>query len=149
MSQPKHSIDHRLQLNFYNYFTRTIHEHQDTSLCYNSKFRSLDDLSSIYENHDTFSFFTNLHQQRTDYVFTMKLSEDERIVELKANITRGNHYLATKWPLKLERNVQYGFSIPAWVSSLSLSDWQNKDLVMLNTSSNTFNNQLVVPPRRT
>ena len=46
-----------------NDFVSIIDQNQDTSLSYSSKFRSLPDLVSIYRHHDTFPFFSSVHQK--------------------------------------------------------------------------------------
>ena len=47
-----------------------------------------------------------MHQQGIHYAFTRKLSDDERMTELNANIARENHRLATKRPEILEEKLE-------------------------------------------
>ena len=93
-----------------------------TSLSYNSKFRSLEALSFIYKHHDTFPFFSSVHQQGMYYAFTHTLLNKEKMTELNANMARGNHRSNTGRPdiikEKLNRDVKFGFSVLLWASSL-------------------------------
>lgn len=102
------SVVHNTQLlqNADNNFTKNINEHQDTSLSYSTEFRSLEFLSSICKNHNTFPFCANLHQHGMNYAFKRTLSNDESMAKLNVNIARGNHRLATKRPEVLEEKLE-------------------------------------------
>ena len=105
-----------------NDFVSIIDQNQDTSLSYSSEFRSLPALASIYRHHDTFPFFSSVHQLGMQYESTQLLSNDERMAELNANLARGNHRSATERPdileEKLGRDVKFGFAVSVWASSL-------------------------------
>ena len=102
--------------------TKIVDEHQHTTLGYGSEFRSIEDLSSIYRQHELFSFFKVMHQKGMEYIFKRDLTEDERMAELEANIARGNHASAKSQPKELERKVDrevtYGFALPVWLSAI-------------------------------
>ena len=72
------SVDFNTDLlqSFGNDFTKITGKHEQTPFCYSSEFRSLD-------------------EQGMDYVCTRNVFEDEKIAELKANIAKDNHHLAT------------------------------------------------------
>ena len=100
----------------YNYnFTKFIDNNQHTSIYYSSEFRPLSYLSLIYYQRDLFPFFKGLHQNGMEYIYNRKLSDCKRLAELEANITRGNHRLATERPTELvkmlNRKVEFGFSV--------------------------------------
>ena len=108
----------------YNFdFTKLIEDHQHTSLSYSSEFRDIDDLTAIYHDHDLFPFFKGLHQNGMEYIYNKELTDCERMAELEANISRGNHRSATERPTelrtKLDREVEYGFSVPVLASCIT------------------------------
>ena len=103
-------------------FASILDNNQDPSLRYNSEFRSLQALSSIYKYHNTFPFFSSVHQQGMHYEYTLSLSHEERMAKLNANMARGNHRPVTESPNileeKLNRDVKLGVSVPVWASSI-------------------------------
>ena len=66
--------------------TRLIDNHKHTLLAYGSEFHPIDELASIYQNHNLFPFFANLHQEGMEYIYKETLTGSERMAELKANI---------------------------------------------------------------
>ena len=75
---------------------RFLNYHQTTTLNYGSEFRPLGDLKTILGGHPNFPLFRTLHENGMDYKFRRELSEKERIEELQANLTGGNHRSATE-----------------------------------------------------
>lgn len=61
-----------------------------------------------------------MHQKGMEYVFNRDLTEDERMVELNANIARRNDSSAKSQPKELEkkinREITFGFALPVWLS---------------------------------
>ena len=107
------SVSHNtelLRVNDYD-LTRIIEDNQHTTLCYGSEFRDIEDLESIYGRHEMFGFFTEMHQEGMEYHFDRDLTENERVEELQANLTRGNHNSAKSRPkelaTKINREVTY------------------------------------------
>ena len=111
-----------LQVNDYD-LTRIIEDNQQTTLCYGSEFRAIDDLESIYGRHELFGFFTEMHQQGMEYHYDRDLTESEKEEELQTNLTRGNHNSAKsclkELETKINREVMYGFALPVWLSALA------------------------------
>ena len=99
-----------------------LEKFQHTSLNYGNEFRPIEDMEKIYGNHDLFSFFKQVHQHGMEYKYTRELNPDEKMVELEAQLIKGNHKGATtqeeELKKKLFRDVQYGFSVPVLASIL-------------------------------
>ena len=119
------SVNHNtdlLRANDYD-LTKIIDANQHTTLCYGSEFRSIEDMESIYGEHELFGFFTEIHQEGMEYHFDRDLTESERVEEVQANLLRGNHNSAKDRPKELEtkitREVTYGFALPIWLASLA------------------------------
>ena len=111
-----------LRVNDYD-LTRIIEDNQHTTLCYGSEFRAIEDLESIYGRHEMFGFFTEMHQEGIEYHYDRDLTENERLEELQANLTCGNHNSAKSRPeelvTKINREVTYGFALRLWLSTLA------------------------------
>ena len=89
---------------------------QDTTIAYGSEFRPIEDLRSTFRQHPNFEFFESTVLDGMHYHFTKELTDDERMAELEAQITRGNHKSATSDPEGTSKmtgkDVTKGFSLP-------------------------------------
>ena len=101
---------------------KLLQNFQHTSLYYGNEFRPIEDLESIYGNHDLFPFFKKVHQNGMEYKYTRELTPDEKMAELEAQLQKGNHKGAVtqeeELKKKLHRDIQYGFSVPVLKSLL-------------------------------
>ncbi len=101
-------------------FEYIVDNSQRTSLQYGVEFRPIEQLSKIYREHPLFNFFRGSHQNGMEYFYRRELSKDERMAELEAQMTRGNHQLANSKPKqlleKVYRDVVYGFAVPVLAS---------------------------------
>jgi hypothetical protein len=81
-----------------------------------SEFRPVNQLDGIFSEHPNYKFVRNMVEGGMDYMFLTDLDEDQRIHEMEANITRGNHKSATDHQEHLirllDRDVNYGFTMP-------------------------------------
>jgi hypothetical protein len=81
-----------------------------------SEFRPVAQLDCIFADHPHDGFVRNMVERGMDYVFTTELDEGKRILEMEANITRGNHKSASDHQdhlvRLLDRDVNYGFAMP-------------------------------------
>jgi hypothetical protein len=88
----------------------------DTTIGYGSQFRPTKQLQKIFGGDPNFGFFKETLKKVMDYFFDTKLSEEQRVLELEANLERGNHKLATSKPKITEKqilkDVYHGFSFP-------------------------------------
>jgi hypothetical protein len=60
-----------------------------------SEFRSVTQLDGIFSDHPHYGFVRDMVERGMDYVFTTELDQGQRILEMEANIARGNHKLAS------------------------------------------------------
>jgi hypothetical protein len=81
-----------------------------------SEFRPVAQLDCIFADHPHDGFVRNMVERGMDYVFTTELDEGKRILEMEANISRGNHKSASDHQdhlvRLLDRDVKYGFAMP-------------------------------------
>jgi hypothetical protein len=81
-----------------------------------SEIRPVEQLDGIFSDHPNYGFVRNMVEQGMDYVFTNELDEGQRILEMEANIIRGNHKSASDHQdhlvQLLDRDVKYGFAMP-------------------------------------
>jgi hypothetical protein len=81
-----------------------------------SEFRPVDQLGGIFSEHPNYKFVRNMVKEGMDYVFLTELDEDQRIHEMEANLTRGNHKSVTDHQdhlvRLLDRDADYGFAMP-------------------------------------
>jgi hypothetical protein len=88
----------------------------DTTIGYGSEFRPTDQLQKIFGGHPNFTFFKETLHSGMDYFFETEISESQRVLELEANLARGNHKSATAEPTITEKeifkDVRHGFSFP-------------------------------------
>jgi hypothetical protein len=88
----------------------------DTTIGYGSEFRPTEQLNSIFGGHPNFGFFRDTLHSGMDYFFEYELSEEQRILELEANLERGNHKSSNLEPDITEKevfkDVQHGFAFP-------------------------------------
>ena len=107
------SVAHNTQLlrDTGNDFASIIDNNQDTSLSYSSEFRSLKALSSIYNHHDTFPFFSSVHQQGIHYTFTQMLSDEEITAEFNLSLQSRPPWVKPSRPKesKSENPIRVGF----------------------------------------
>ena len=93
--------------------TRLINDHQPMLMAYKSNIHLIHCPTSIYCDHNLFPLFPKLHQNRMDHIYKEKLSDSERINELKANVVQRNHKSATLSPEELwKMDEQYGLVMP-------------------------------------
>jgi hypothetical protein len=97
-------------------FEKLLARNKGTTIDFGSEFRPIPSLRRILGEHTNFEFFAKILSDGMPYVFTRELSEEERIQELEANITRGNHKSANDAPDEAKRllgkDVTHGFSFP-------------------------------------
>ncbi len=88
----------------------------DTTIGYGSEFRPTEQLQKIFGGHPNFGFFKETLRKGMDYCFDTEISEEQRVLELEANLERGNHKSATSKPditeKQLLKDVYHGFSFP-------------------------------------
>jgi hypothetical protein len=93
-----------------------ISDHQDTTLGYGSEFRPVDQIQMVLGGHPRFTVLKDLIENGMDYRFKKGISEEERLIELRGMIERGNHKSADTESEKagelLSKDVVHGFSIP-------------------------------------
>jgi hypothetical protein len=81
-----------------------------------SEFRPTEQLDGIFSDHPNYGFVRNMVERGMDYVLTTELDEGQRILEMEANITRGDHKSASGHQdhlvRLLDRDVKYGFAMP-------------------------------------
>jgi hypothetical protein len=78
--------------------TELLDHFADTTLGYGSEFRPVEQLEKVFAGHPNFAFFRNVLQQGMEYFFHEDISEEQRVAELEANLSRGNHKSATTEP---------------------------------------------------
>ena len=74
------SVHHNTNLlSKYNYdLENLLQGNQHTSLFYGHEFRPIDDLESLYGQHDLFPFFQNIHKNGMEYKYKRELTNDEK-----------------------------------------------------------------------
>ena len=99
------SVQHNTDLlRKYNYdLEPLLQEHQHTSLFYGHEFRPIEDLESLYGQHDLFPFFKNIHQNGMEYKYKRELTSDEKMAKLEAQLQKGNHKGAQTQEEELEK----------------------------------------------
>ena len=71
----------------YNFNIATIFDgNQHMSLKFRFKFCPLDQFEQIFGNHKLYPFFWKVHQHRMEYELKEELVEDERMMELEAQL---------------------------------------------------------------
>jgi len=105
-------------------FGKVFAHHKGTTVDHGSEFRPVEELRKILGQHPHFDTLAKMFTEGFDYHLTRELSEEERIVELSAQLTRGNHKSAKEnereVQLLLEGDVRHGFVFPVWESALSM-----------------------------
>jgi len=103
-------------------FEKVFADHRGTTVDHGSEFRPIDELRTILGQHPHFATLSKMFTEGFDYHLTRELSEEERVAELSAQLTRGNHRSATdserEVQLLLEGDVRHGFVFPVWESAL-------------------------------
>jgi hypothetical protein len=88
----------------------------DTTIGYGSEFRPTEQLQKIFGGHPNFGFFKDTLKKGMDYFFDSEISEEQCVLELEANLERGNHKSATSRPeiteKQLLKDVHHGFAFP-------------------------------------
>lgn len=86
------------------------------TVSHGSEFWNWEDLESILGGHPRLKFLGTMIHQGMGYHFTKELTEDQRLLELEAQLRYGNHKSARAQGEKvsnlLARNVRHGFAIP-------------------------------------
>ena len=94
----------------------------DTTIGYGSEFRTPHHLNKIFGGHPNFAFFRNTLENGMGYLFTSKISNAQRLLEVQANLKRGNHKSSTSMPdvtaKELAKDVCHGFSLPLPVDTI-------------------------------
>lgn len=89
-----------------------------------SEFREWEDVLEILDGHPGLEFLESLFCQGLDYHYTTKLSDEQRALELEAQLSYGNHRSAradsNRVTELLARDVKHGFAIPLPVESIKL-----------------------------
>jgi hypothetical protein len=56
-----------------------------------SEFRPVEQLDGIFSDHPHYGFVRSMAERGMDYMVTTELDEGTRILEMEANISRGDH----------------------------------------------------------
>lgn len=87
-----------------------------TTVSHGSEFWNWEDLESILGGQPGLKFLGTMIHQGMGYHFTKELTDDQRLLELEAQLRYGNHKSARAQGEKvsnlLARNVRHGFAIP-------------------------------------
>jgi hypothetical protein len=73
-----------------------IHSASGSTMDPSSEFRPVAQLAGIFADHPHYGFVRNMVERGMDYVFTTELDEGKRILEMEANISRGDHKSAVR-----------------------------------------------------
>jgi hypothetical protein len=112
----------RLIESYGNDFEAFLSDQVGTTMSYGAEFRPIDQLKRVLGTHPNFVFFRSILENGMPYHFTRDLSEEERVIELKLQLARGNHKSAKeKWSEAsdlLLKDVVHGFSMPVQASKV-------------------------------
>jgi hypothetical protein len=113
----KSLVDNAGLLEKFNFDIAKLLDHfADTTIGYRSEFRPTKQPQKIFGGHPNFGFFKETLKKGMDYFFDSEISEEQRVLELEANLERGNHKWATSKPeiteKQLLKDVYHGFPFP-------------------------------------
>ena len=93
-----------------------LERHKGTTGYHGSEFRPIQQLSRIVGRHPNFKFLRKMLEEGFDYILSRELSEEERTLELEAQLKRGNHQSATGNSEEIQgllgEDVRHGFVLP-------------------------------------
>jgi len=93
---------------------------QGSTAWHGSEFRPLSQLEGILRDHPSFEYISKILTMGMEYECTHELSEEERVLEMNAQMDRGNHKSAAgkadSLKVLLYKDVSHGFSLPLPVS---------------------------------
>ena len=94
--------------------SRMMEDQKGTTIWHGSEFRPVDQLREVLGDHPNFDHLTGTFRRGMEYHFTRELSEAERVTELTAQLSRGNHQSAEEDPVHLAKllgkDVKHGFA---------------------------------------
>jgi hypothetical protein len=94
----------------------------DTTIGYGSELQPAEQVQKIFGGHPNFGFFKETLEKGMNYFFHTKISEEQRVLELEANLEWGNHKSATSKPEIIEKqllkDVHHGFSFHPFPSGM-------------------------------
>ena len=103
---------------------RLILEHGSSTLGFGSEFRKVAELRPLIGRHPHFARLEKLLTEGMQYVFERELSPEERVDEVAAMLSRGNHKSAQTEPQRvgelLAKDVTHGFTIPLPIAVVEL-----------------------------
>jgi hypothetical protein len=103
---------------------RLILEHGSSTLGFGSEFRKVAELRPLIGRHPHFARLEKLLTEGMQYVFERELSPEERVDEVAAMLSRGNHKSAQTEPERvgelLAKDVTHGFTIPLPIAVVEL-----------------------------
>jgi len=89
---------------------------KNTTAWHGSEFRPVSQLRQILRDHPSFEYIEKILTMGMEYECTHELSEGERVLEMRAQLERGNHKSAAgksdNLKALLEKDVSHGFSLP-------------------------------------
>ena len=80
----------------------------DTTIGCGSKFWPTKKPQKIFGGHPDYGFFKETLQTGMDYFFDTKIFKEQRVLEIQANLERGNHKSATSKPEITEKTAPEG-----------------------------------------
>lgn len=93
-----------------------IQSQRGSTVWHGSEFRPIYQLKTVIGQHPSFGYIEKIVSEGMDYECTRNLSEEERRVELRAQIERGNHKSASENTDEIQKlllkDVTHGFSLP-------------------------------------
>jgi len=95
---------------------KLMQSQRGTTAWHGSEFRPLSQLEWILRDHPSFTYIEKILTMGMEYECTHDLLEGERVLEMKAQLERGNHKSAagkaSNLMALLEKDVLHGFSLP-------------------------------------
>jgi len=102
---------------------KLMRSQQNTTAWHGSEFRPISQLKKVLRHHPSFEYITKILTEGMAYECTHELSEEERALELRAQLERGNHksVVGKSEQLRalLAKDVTHGFSFPVPANTVS------------------------------